>query len=94
MARNRTGAVSFSSVCLFPRLSFGSAQVFTTRVFIDVFGKQIVATLPFGLEGLDGRLLVQHVQTALTQMTTRLARIIAEVAGETGQKILRATIAG
>src|SRR5438105_938164 len=37
---------------------------------------------------------VQHMQKALTQMNLQLANVISDVAGETGQKILRAIIAG
>jgi transposase len=37
---------------------------------------------------------VQHVQKALTQMNIQLANVISDVAGETGQKILRAIVAG
>jgi transposase len=37
---------------------------------------------------------VQHMQKALTQMNVQLTNVIADVAGETGQKILRAIIAG
>ena len=37
---------------------------------------------------------VQHMQKALTQMNIQLANVIADVAGETGQKILRAIVAG
>lgn len=37
---------------------------------------------------------VQHMQKALTQMNIQLANVISDVAGETGQKILRAIIAG
>ncbi len=33
---------------------------------------------------------VQHMQKALTQMNVQLANVISDVAGETGQKILRA----
>src|ERR1700680_3622236 len=38
--------------------------------------------------------LVQHMQKALTQMNVQLANVISDVAGETGQKILRAIVAG
>ena len=37
---------------------------------------------------------VQHMQKALTQMNIQLANVIADVVDETGQKILRAIIAG
>jgi len=37
---------------------------------------------------------VQHMQKALTQMNVQLANVIADVVGETGQKILRAIVAG
>jgi transposase len=37
---------------------------------------------------------VQHMQKALTQMNIQLANVISDVAGETGQKILRAIVAG
>ena len=37
---------------------------------------------------------VQHMQKALTQMNIQLTNVISDVAGETGQKILRAIIAG
>jgi transposase len=37
---------------------------------------------------------VQHLQKALTQMNIQLANVIADVVGETGQKILRAIVAG
>ena len=37
---------------------------------------------------------VQHMQKALTQMNIQLANVIADVAGETSQKILRAIVAG
>ena len=37
---------------------------------------------------------VQHMQKALTQMNIQLANVISDVAGETGQKILRAIING
>ncbi len=37
---------------------------------------------------------VQHTQKALTQMNIQLANVISDVAGETGQKILRAIVAG
>lgn len=37
---------------------------------------------------------VQHMQKALTQMNIQLANVISDVAGTTGQKILRAIIAG
>ncbi|TAJ22028.1 MAG: IS110 family transposase [Rugosibacter sp.] len=35
---------------------------------------------------------VQHMQKALTQMNVQLANVISDVVGETGQKILRASI--
>jgi transposase len=37
---------------------------------------------------------VQHMQKALTQMNIQLANVIADVVGETGQRILRAIVAG
>jgi len=37
---------------------------------------------------------VQHMQKALTQMNIQLANVISDVAGETGQRILHAIIAG
>ena len=37
---------------------------------------------------------VQHMQKPLTQMNIQLANVISDVAGETGQKILRAIVAG
>jgi hypothetical protein len=37
---------------------------------------------------------VQDMQKALTQMNIQLANVISDVAGETGQKILRAIVAG
>lgn len=37
---------------------------------------------------------VQHMQKALTQMNIQLANVISDIAGDTGQKILRAIIAG
>jgi transposase len=37
---------------------------------------------------------VQHMQKALTQMNVQLANVISDVAGETGQNILRAILAG
>ena len=37
---------------------------------------------------------VHHMQKALTQMNVQLANVIADVVGETGQKILRAIVAG
>lgn len=37
---------------------------------------------------------VQHMHKALTQMNVQLANVISDVAGETGQKILRAIVAG
>ena len=36
----------------------------------------------------------QHIQKALTQMNFQLANVISDVAGETGQRILRAIVAG
>jgi transposase len=37
---------------------------------------------------------VQHMQKALTQMNIQLANVLADVAGVTGQKIVRAIVAG
>ena len=37
---------------------------------------------------------VQHMQKALTQMNVQLANVISDIAGETGQKILHAIVAG
>jgi len=37
---------------------------------------------------------VQRMQKALTQMNIQLTNVISDVAGETGQKILRAIVAG
>src|SRR5262249_53735702 len=37
---------------------------------------------------------VQHMQKALTQMNIQLSNVITDVMGETGQKILRAIVAG
>ena len=37
---------------------------------------------------------VQHMQKALTQMNIQLAQVISDMAGETGQKIIRAILAG
>jgi transposase len=37
---------------------------------------------------------VQHMQKALTQMNIQLTNVLSDVAGETGQKILRAIVAG
>ncbi len=37
---------------------------------------------------------VQHMQKALTQMNIQLANVISDVVGETGQKIVRAIVAG
>ena len=37
---------------------------------------------------------VQHMQKALTQMNIQLANVISDIVGETGQKILRAIVAG
>ena len=45
------------------------------------------------LLGSQGR-HVQHMQKALTQMNIQLANVISDVVGETGQKILRAIVAG
>ena len=42
----------------------------------------------------NGARSVQHMQKALTQMNIQLANVISDVAGETGQKILRAILAG
>ena len=36
----------------------------------------------------------QHMQKALTQMNIQLANVLADIVGETGQKILRAIVAG
>jgi hypothetical protein len=36
---------------------------------------------------------VQHMQKALTQMNSQRTNVISDVAGETGQKILRAIVA-
>lgn len=41
----------------------------------------------------QGRFL-QHMQKALTQMNIQLANVISDLAGEAGQKILRAIVAG
>lgn len=38
--------------------------------------------------------LVQHMQKALTQMNIQLTNVIADVVGETSQRILRAIVAG
>jgi transposase len=38
--------------------------------------------------------LVQHMQKALTQMNIQLTNVLSDIAGETGQKILRAIVAG
>jgi transposase len=38
--------------------------------------------------------LVQHMQNALTKMNVQLANVISDVVDETGQKILRAIVAG
>jgi len=46
-----------------------------------------------GLLRLQGR-HVQHMQKALTQMNIQLANVIADVAGATGQRIVRAIVAG
>jgi len=37
---------------------------------------------------------VQHMQKALTQMNVQLANVISDIVGETGQKIVRAIVAG
>ena len=37
---------------------------------------------------------VQHMQKALTQMNLQLTNVISDIVGETGQKILRAIVAG
>ena len=37
---------------------------------------------------------IQHMQKALTQMNIQLANVISDVVGESGQKILRAIVAG
>ena len=37
---------------------------------------------------------MQHMQKALTQMNIQLANVISDVVGETGQRILRAIVAG
>jgi transposase len=37
---------------------------------------------------------VQHMQKALTQMNIQLAQVISDVVGETGQRIIRAILAG
>jgi len=37
---------------------------------------------------------VRHMQKALTQMNVQLANVIADVVGETGQRILQAIVAG
>ena len=37
---------------------------------------------------------VQHMRKALTQMNVQLANVISDIVGETGQKILRAIVAG
>lgn len=37
---------------------------------------------------------VQHMQKALTQMNIQIANVISDVVGETGQRILRAIVAG
>ena len=46
-----------------------------------------------GLLRLQGR-HVQHMQKALTQMNIQLANVISDVVGVTGQKIVRAILAG
>ncbi len=45
------------------------------------------------LLGDQGR-TVQHMQKALTQMNIQLANVISDIVGETGQKIVRAIVAG
>ncbi|KAG0008030.1 hypothetical protein BGZ81_004408, partial [Podila clonocystis] len=37
---------------------------------------------------------VQHMQKALTQMNVQLSNVISDIVGETGQKIIRAILAG
>ena len=37
---------------------------------------------------------VQHMHKALTQMNVQLANVISDIVGETGQRILRAIVAG
>jgi len=37
---------------------------------------------------------IQHMQKALTQMNIQLAQVISDVAGETGQNIIRAILSG
>ncbi len=37
---------------------------------------------------------IQHMQKALTQMNVQLGNVISDIAGETGQKIIRAILAG
>ncbi len=37
---------------------------------------------------------IQHMQKALTQMNIQLANVISDIVGETGQKIIRAILAG
>ena len=37
---------------------------------------------------------VQHMQKALTQMNVQLVNVVSDIAGETGQKIVRAIVAG
>lgn len=37
---------------------------------------------------------IQHMQKALTQMNVQLANVISDIVGETGQKIIRAILAG
>jgi transposase len=37
---------------------------------------------------------IQHMQKALAQMNVQLANVISDIAGETGQKIIRAILAG
>lgn len=46
-----------------------------------------------GLLRSQGR-YVQHMQKALTQMNIQLANTISDIAGDTGQRILRAIVAG
>ena len=37
---------------------------------------------------------VQHMQKALTQMNLQLTNVLSDIVGESGQKILRAIVAG
>lgn len=37
---------------------------------------------------------IQHMQKALAQMNIQLSNVISDIAGETGQKIIRAILAG